>query len=166
MIDNKKDALNSINENGGYFTLLNCSDELKNDKEVVMAAMEEYRFSFRVAGEEIRNNKEFILEAMDKCGSILGMVPEPLFNDRDIHNKGIVEEFKYNLKIGKDYKLAFFDAIEKFDVLIKDYKFVKNMCLDELNKDKKLSIDSLINKAKSSVQNTQSKTSPTLDITL
>ena len=49
------------------FSLEYASKELRNNKEVIMAAIKDNPRSFEFASEELRNNKEVVMEAVKKA---------------------------------------------------------------------------------------------------
>ena len=65
-------------------TLYHAPVELKNDREVLSAAMEQYRWSFKYASKELRNDREVVLAAVKQSGWNLQFASEALVNDREI----------------------------------------------------------------------------------
>lgn len=59
-IENKQEILSLINQFEIPDILSLASDNLKNDKEVVLASLSKYPYSIDYASEELKNNKEFI----------------------------------------------------------------------------------------------------------
>ena len=60
------------------------SDELKDDREVVLAAVKKYGFNLTYASEELKKDREIVLEAVKNCGYALKYVIEEFKNDREI----------------------------------------------------------------------------------
>ncbi len=55
-----------------------ASEELKNDKEVVLEAVKTNGFALNDASEELKSDKEIVLEAVKKVGLALGYASEEL----------------------------------------------------------------------------------------
>ncbi len=64
--------------------LEHVSEDLKNDKEVVSAAVTETKEAFDYASEDLKNDKEFILDILEKNPFVIAYLPEKLINDREI----------------------------------------------------------------------------------
>jgi CxxC motif-containing protein len=61
-----------------------ASAELKNDREIVMAALKEDSYAFVSASEELKNDKEVVLAALKNRGDVMRYISEALKNDREI----------------------------------------------------------------------------------
>ena len=61
-----------------------ASEELKNNREIVLAAVTQYGWALQHASEELKNNREFILAAVTQCGAALRYASEELKNNREI----------------------------------------------------------------------------------
>ena len=82
MITDKAEALKLVAQNGDC--LRECSTRLRNDTEVVLAAMQENIYAFEYAGEEFLDNKEVILDILHKRPGFSEFISERLKIDLDI----------------------------------------------------------------------------------
>jgi predicted RNA-binding protein (virulence factor B family) len=105
--------LKAVKQNGD--SLQYASEELKNDKEVVLEAVKQYGRSLLYASEELKNDKEFVLEVVKQNGDSLEYASEELKNDKEV------------LWISKGY-FKFIKSIKTFDL---NFKFSKKQ-LDEI----------------------------------
>jgi hypothetical protein len=69
---NKKELLEKIDNDKNGWLLMAASDELKDDKEVVMKALEQQWTSLQYASDNLKRDKELVLfackqSAMDNC---------------------------------------------------------------------------------------------------
>jgi hypothetical protein len=60
------------------------SDELKNDHEIVVAAVNQNARAFQYASDEMKNDREIVLAAMNQNGDALKHASDELKNDREI----------------------------------------------------------------------------------
>ena len=67
-----------------YYELEDAPDNLRDDKEVVMTAMLSDARYFGHASKRLRNDKEVVLSALEKDGRLLGHASKKLRNDRDV----------------------------------------------------------------------------------
>ena len=107
-----KDAILSlINEHGSdyRYMLKHLPEEYRNDKDIVLAAVEKYPYAFKYASKELRNDKNFVLAVLGKEGNAVEEVSESLRHDRDVAMAAVVnngcsfiflpEEFKADKEI-------------------------------------------------------------------
>ena len=75
------------------FGLVSLSDELKNDREIVLAAINKDVYSLdNYASDELRNDREMVLAAVNKDGAYLRYVSDEFKNDREIVTAAISKE--------------------------------------------------------------------------
>ena len=60
------------------------SDELKNDKELALKAVKQNGEALEYVSEELRNDKEVVMEAVKQNGEVFKYASEELMNDKDI----------------------------------------------------------------------------------
>ena len=85
IITNKKEALKAVKQNG--WALEFASDELKNDREVVLEAVKEKGsagFALEYASEELKNDRKVVLEAIKEYGGALKYASDELKNDPEL----------------------------------------------------------------------------------
>ena len=80
--NDKNQMLAAVQENG--FALEHASEELKNDKDVVLAAVQQTGFALMYAGAELQEDKDIALTAVKQNGRALYEASEQLKNDRDV----------------------------------------------------------------------------------
>ena len=80
------------------YNLQYASDELKNDKEVVLASVNKDGDALEFASDELKNDKEVVLAALNKYVSPLQYASEELKNDKNI----IIQAVQIN-NIALDY---------------------------------------------------------------
>ena len=61
-----------------------ASEELRNDKEVVLEAVKKYGDALQFASEELRNDKEVVLEAVKENGNAIKYASPELQEDEDV----------------------------------------------------------------------------------
>jgi predicted methyltransferase len=66
------------------FALQFASETLRNDKDVVLAAVKEHPDAFQFASETLRNNKGVVIAAVKQNGFVLQFASETLRNDKDV----------------------------------------------------------------------------------
>ena len=64
--------------------LEHATEELKGDREIVMAAVSKYGFTLQFAAEELKGDREIVTKAVSKCGCALQFATEELRGDREI----------------------------------------------------------------------------------
>ena len=79
---NKEFMLEMVKQNG-YF-LMYASDDLKDDFDLVKAAINNDAFSLRYASKRFLEDKKIVLEAIQKCGSLYPNLDLKLRSDFDI----------------------------------------------------------------------------------
>jgi len=79
-LKNDKEVVLAAVSNIGW-TLQYASEELKNDKEVVLAAVSNEGWTLKFASDDLKNNKEIVLTAVRKCGSALKFASFELQNN-------------------------------------------------------------------------------------
>jgi hypothetical protein len=80
--NNKKLVLKKINQDAA--SLKYASEELRGDREVVMAAISKVGLLLNSASKELRNDKELVLVAVKKDGMALYSASEFLQSDKDL----------------------------------------------------------------------------------
>ena len=88
--DKLQDTINNLTQNGN--ALQYASDEFKNDKELVLAAVTQNGWSLEYLCEELRNDKEVVLAAVKNCGMALNHASEELRNDKEVVLAAITED--------------------------------------------------------------------------
>ena len=68
----------------GGRTLAYASPELENDIEIVLEAMENYKWAYRFAGPRAKQNKDLVLKAINLCPDNIKYVPENLKRNHDV----------------------------------------------------------------------------------
>ena len=106
--NDKEIAIETIRLNGG-FVLQYLSEELKNDRDVVMEALKKDSFALEYASEDLKKDKEIVKTAIEKRGLALWYASEELKNDRDIvlnavKNNGIALGYA-SLELRKDKEI-------------------------------------------------------------
>jgi hypothetical protein len=71
-----------VKKDGCVFTC--ASEELKNDREVVLAAVNQQGCALRYASNEFRNDREIVIAAVNRDGCALWHVSDELKNDREV----------------------------------------------------------------------------------
>jgi len=89
-------VLAAVNNEG--FALEHASDELKDDREVVFAALSNHGWALDYASDELKNDREVVLAAVDNDGRALEDASDELKNDREVviaavNNKGWVLQY-------------------------------------------------------------------------
>ena len=127
-----RDGLKFINKsleavkNDGQ-ALYYASEELRNDKEVVLQAVKTYGRALEFASNELKNDRQIVLESVKNNGLSLKYASEQLKNDREIimiavdNNKEIAKYL--NKEILLDHEFLLF--------LYKDNDVIKNYLLTE-----------------------------------
>ena len=88
--DKLQDTINNLTQNGN--ALQYVSDELKNDKEVVLAAITEDGRALEYASDELKNDKEVVLAAVTQYGRALEYASDELKNDKDVVLAAVTED--------------------------------------------------------------------------
>lgn len=92
----------SYDKTGKFFE--NFPDNLKHDKEVVLAAVKNYGMALKYVPEELKNDREIVLNAVQSNGRALRVAPDELKNDREV----VLEAVKNNIwsikYIGEDLR--------------------------------------------------------------
>ena len=78
----REEWVNEVKKNG--YELKFVSDELKNDKEIVLVAVTEYGVALEYASDTLRNDREVVLAAVRQDGDALVHASDELKNDREI----------------------------------------------------------------------------------
>lgn len=85
--DDKEVVLALIQNDGRNFK--DASDRLKKDKEVVLAALERYPLSFEYADKTMKNDKEIVQAALKEDWRLLKYASQELKNDKEIVEEAI-----------------------------------------------------------------------------
>jgi hypothetical protein len=80
--NNKKILLIAVNENG--FALYFAPDHLKNDKEVVLTAMTNKPRAFKYASDTLQNDEEVVLFAVKRCGDMIEYASNNLKDNKEV----------------------------------------------------------------------------------
>jgi len=78
--------------------LNSLSDDLKNDKDVVLKAVKRCRWDFEYVDDELKNDKSFVMEIVKINGNLLEYVSKSLKDDKDV----VMEAVKHS-----DYALCY-----------------------------------------------------------
>ena len=102
--DNKEVMLKQVAKNP--FNLQCASDRLRNDKDLVLSAMEQTNDQrlLQFAGNQIRDDKDFILAAVKKNGWNLQHASERLKNDLDVVYQALLQKEHTHIHIGDELK--------------------------------------------------------------
>ncbi len=92
--NDKQSVLEHVKKGG---TLIFASEELKNDKDVVLEAVKNDGEALRFASKELQNDKDVVLEAVKQNWRALYSASEELFNGSDENNK-IIDIALENIK--------------------------------------------------------------------
>lgn len=111
LTNNKEFMLKAIKEDG--FLINYASEELKNDTDLILGALEETRNGeiLKDVSEELRGNKEFMIKAVEQSFEGLKFASKELQNDKEVVLKAVQHapsEFVYaseNLKNDKEFML-------------------------------------------------------------
>ena len=79
----KEQVLEALKQND-YYAFFCASDELRNDKDVALAAVKLNGHSLCDASDDMRGHKEVVLEAVKQNGFALEYASAELQNDRDV----------------------------------------------------------------------------------
>ena len=66
-----------------------ASNELKNDKEVILKAVQQYGDALNYTSDELKNDKEVVLKAIQQHASSLYYVSDELKNDKEVVLKAV-----------------------------------------------------------------------------
>ena len=74
------------------------SEELQDDKEIVLVAVKKFSWTLRNASERLRNDKEVVIAAVTQNGFALQYAPERLQIDKEVIHAAIMQLLteKYN----------------------------------------------------------------------
>lgn len=102
--DNKEVMLKQVAKNP--FNLQCASDRLKNDKDIVLSAMEKTNDQrlLQFAGNQIKDDKDFILLAVSKNGWNLQHASDRLKNDLDVVYQALIQKEHSHIHIGDELK--------------------------------------------------------------
>jgi hypothetical protein len=100
--------LEAVRNNGDSLEF--ASDELNNDKNIVLEAVMENGFSLEFASDELKNDKNIVLEAVKRDGRSLEYASDELKND-----KSIVLQSVKSSTFGVKY--ASVEILNNFDVI-------------------------------------------------
>ena len=75
-------VLQVVKQDGG--ALRYASEELKNDREVVLAAVKQNGWALMYASEELKNDREVVLDVVKRAGYVLKYASEELKKDREV----------------------------------------------------------------------------------
>ncbi|MBX9597697.1 MAG: DUF4116 domain-containing protein [Burkholderiales bacterium] len=76
----KKEALDLVKKNGQALQTLN--NELRNDREIVLAAINQYCYALRFASNQLKSDKDVVLSAINHNTLSLQYASEKLLNDK------------------------------------------------------------------------------------
>jgi len=85
----KEALLRMLSQEGGEEALASASEELRRDKEVVLAAVLQNGLSLRFAAESCRDDKEVALQAVLQDGAALEFVSRRLQGDREVVQRAL-----------------------------------------------------------------------------
>ena len=132
----------------GWEALEFASENLKNDKEIVLTALEDSWEALEFASDKLKNDKEFVLETVQKDGWALEFASDNLKNDKEIvlaavqQNRGLALEYaSNNLKNDKEIVLAAVNNIEEHNSL--EYASALEFASDNLKNDKEIVLTSV-----------------------
>ena len=77
-------VMNAVQQNGCALKLKYASDELKNDRAIVLAAVRQSHRALQFASDALKNNKDFMMVAVRRHGDALKYASDELKNDRAI----------------------------------------------------------------------------------
>ena len=95
----------AVMQNGGGQALKFASEALRNDKEVVLAAVKQNGYALHFASEKLKNNKDFVLDCIKQhphfsytIGRLTSTISKQLSNDKDVimaavNNYGLALEY-------------------------------------------------------------------------
>ena len=98
-----------------------ASKDLQNDKEVVLAAVNQNGESLRFASKDLQNDKDIVLDAISKRAISLQYASKEL--QRDLDCLFLLTEYHKNPDneiIDKDYEKWFLKVTENFDILMQE----------------------------------------------
>lgn len=141
IINNKMDALREIKQKS---SLVNFSEELRNDKEVVLEAVKQRGSNLFYASDDLKNDHEVVTEAVKQNPNALYYASQELRNDRQI----VLEAIKIDtnsfarasekLRADKEFVLEAIRQSQNCDVLQHVSKKIKNdkgIILEAVKKD-------------------------------
>ena len=77
----------------GLRLLVNAPEEVKADRDFMMAAVRKYGYSIEFASEELRSDRELVMTAVSRAGANLEHASEGLRSDRDFMMDCSVKEW-------------------------------------------------------------------------
>ena len=109
--DNKEVMLAAINENGSAFKY--GSERMRSDKELLNLALERYSYDFPLeyASPALQNDKEIILKAMNKNSENIKFASPEIRNDPEV----VMESIKSN---GSNFKYASYELKNNKDFIL------------------------------------------------
>ena len=79
-----------------------ASDEMKNDKEVVLKAISGYMYALEYASDALKDDKEVVIAALSRDGGNIKFVSSRLCADREIIQKAVEDCGGYALKFASE----------------------------------------------------------------
>ena len=89
---NREIVLAAVTQNG--YSLQYASNELQNDREIVLAAVTQDGYALHYASNELRNNREVVLAAVAQNGYALHYASNELRNDRDVVLTAVTQNYE------------------------------------------------------------------------
>ena len=118
-----------------------ASDELKNDKEVVLVVVSKYGHVFKFVSDELKNDKDVVLAAVSNDGAVLEYASDELKNDKEVV-LAAVSKFSYALEFASD---ELKNDKEVVLVVVSKYGHVFKFVSDELKNDKEVVLAAVSN---------------------
>jgi len=91
-------AMEIVDEKTVKDILMMANDELQNDKDVVLKAVGRNGFALKYASKEMKNDKDVVLKSVKQNGFAIEVVDEQMKNDKDV----VLEAVKQNGFVLKD----------------------------------------------------------------
>ena len=113
----KKEYFGFFIKNHGYVWIIqHASNQLKNDKEVVLEAVKQDNSVLKYVSERLKNEKEVVLEAVKQDGCVLQYLSERLKNDKEVVLEAVKQQgyaLKYTSERLKNDKEVVLEAINQ-----------------------------------------------------
>lgn len=113
-----------------------ASRAMREDKDVVMAAVQKNCWDFKYAAEELKADKDVALTAVREMGSLLQYVPEKLRGDKEVvltacRNPRALQYASPSMKADKDCIIAAMQGFQDYDDLAKLCKEVPAAAMED-----------------------------------
>jgi len=128
-LKNDKEIVMAAVAHDGH-ALRHASEELKNDKEIVMAAVAQDGHALRHASKELKNDKEIVMAAVAQDGHALEYASKELKNDKEIVMAAVAQDgdalVYASEELKNDKEIVMAAVVQNGDALVYASKELKN----------------------------------------